>query len=400
MLALATARGVLAQVRHVSPVPPRAAHGLVARVYAQLVRDFGMAAPPVLLHSPAPEVLAACWVMLRESLLCGGASERVVKEVVASEVSAANACPYCVDVHRATLRGLPGHDDPRLASVAAWARTLGGGGVAAGRPHAPDAGRPPVLDAGRPHAPDAGRPPVLDAGRPHAPDAGRPFAPDASLVAVAVTFHYLNRMVAVFLGDSPLPPELPRRARGPALRLFGRIMSPAARRTPPPGLSLPLLPAAPAPPDLLAWTGTGRLADAFARASAAIERAGQRSVPAPVRELVTERLAAWDGGPPVMPSDGGPPAGPPSRAWATEAAAGLPPDQRPAATLALLTALAPYQVGDGTIAACRSTRSGGHDDRALIELTAWASLSAARRVADRLPALTPVNVSSVERTDP
>ncbi|TYB71467.1 carboxymuconolactone decarboxylase family protein [Nonomuraea sp. PA05] len=379
MLALATARGVLAQVRHVSPVPPRAAHGLVARVYAQLVRDFGMAAPPVLLHSPAPEVLAACWVMLRESLLCGGAAERVVKEVVASEVSAANACPYCVDVHRATLRGLPGHDDPRLASVAAWARAMGGGGAAA----------------------------------------GLSCVPDTSLVAVAVTFHYLNRMVAVFLGDSPLPPELPRRARGPALRLFGRIMSPAARRTPPPGLSLPLLPAAPVPPDL-AWAGTGRLADAFARASAAIETAGQRSVPAPVRTLVTERLAAWDGGPPAMPSGSGPPAmpsgsdpaasvngppllklvGPPSRAWATEAAAGLPPSLRPAATLALLTALAPYQVDDGTIAAYRSTRSGGHDDRTLIELTAWASLSAARRVADRLPTLTPVNASSVERTDP
>nr|WP_311132382.1 carboxymuconolactone decarboxylase family protein [Nonomuraea gerenzanensis]SBO95865.1 alkylhydroperoxidase like protein, AhpD family [Nonomuraea gerenzanensis] len=212
LLARVTERGVLAQVRHVSPVPPRAARGLVGRVYGQLVRDFGMAAPPVLLHSPAPEVLAAGWMMLRESLLSGGVAARVVKEVVATEVSAANACPYCVDVHRATLLGLRGHDDPRYAPVAAWARSTGGG-RAATEP-------PPALDA--------------------------------ELVAVAVTFHYLNRMVAVFLGDSPLPPEVPRRARGPALRVFGRLMRPAARRTIPPGESLPLLPAADLPPDL-AW---------------------------------------------------------------------------------------------------------------------------------------------------
>src|SRR5690606_8869078 len=49
-----TAPGALAQVRHVTPVRPRAARGLVAEVYAGLERDFGMLAPPVILHSPVP----------------------------------------------------------------------------------------------------------------------------------------------------------------------------------------------------------------------------------------------------------------------------------------------------------------------------------------------------------
>ncbi|MFC7037666.1 carboxymuconolactone decarboxylase family protein [Nonomuraea rubra] len=380
MLALVTARGALAQVRHVSPVPPRSARGLVARVYGQLVRDFGMAAPPVLLHSPAPEVLAACWMMLRESLLCGGAVARVVKEAVATGVSAANACPYCVDVHDATLRGLPGHDDPRLAPVAAWARTTAGEQAAPGPPPASQArlsavGEWPPSGAG-----------LVAVGE-------RSAAPEAELIAVAVTFHYLNRMVAVFLGDSPLPPEVPARARGPALRAFGRLMRPAARRTPPAGASLPLLPAAPLPPDL-AWAGSGPQAEAFARASAAIAAGGRRSVPGPVRDVLTERLASWTGGPPPGPSGR---AGVPSRAWAAEATAALPDALRPPATLALLIALAPYQVDDGVVEACRRT---GQDDRSLIELTAWASLSAARRVGGRLPAPPPVNVPSVERTDP
>ncbi|MEV0998791.1 carboxymuconolactone decarboxylase family protein [Nonomuraea sp. NPDC050202] len=410
MLALVTARGVLAQVRHVSPVPPRAARGLVARVYAQLVRDFGMAAPPVLLHSPAPEALAACWMMLRESLLCGDAAARVVKEVVASEVSAANACPYCVDVHHATLRGLRGHDDPRLAAVAAWARATGERRSVAEQPPASRAG--PLAAGQQPSCEPVAVGQRLPALQPRLlaerewppPGAGltavgeRSAALEAELIAVAVTFHYLNRMVTVFLGDSPLPPEVPRRARGPALWAFGRLMRPAARRTVPAGASLPLLPAAPLPPDL-AWAGSGPLADAFARASAAIEACGLRSVPGPVRDLVTERLAAWTGGPPPVPPGRAraQEAGPPSRAWVTEATAALPGGLRPAATLALLTALAPYQVDDGVVEACRRA---GQDDRSLIELTAWASLSAARRVGGRQPAPSPVNGSSVERTNP
>ncbi len=43
------ARRSLAQVRHVTVVDRDAASGLVAEVYAQAERDFGMVAPPVAL---------------------------------------------------------------------------------------------------------------------------------------------------------------------------------------------------------------------------------------------------------------------------------------------------------------------------------------------------------------
>ncbi|MGV9538986.1 hypothetical protein ACWDR9_35730, partial [Streptosporangium sandarakinum] len=74
--------GTLIQVRHVSPVRPRAARGLVARVYRQLEGDFGLLAPPVILHSPSPEALAGCWTMLRESLLAAGRTRRAEREAV------------------------------------------------------------------------------------------------------------------------------------------------------------------------------------------------------------------------------------------------------------------------------------------------------------------------------
>src|SRR5262245_183748 len=99
-------RGALRQIRHVTPVRPSAADGLVARVYTQVERDFGMLAPPIVLHSPAPEPLAASWSILRESLLTEGKVGRQVKEAAATAVSLANTCPYCVDVHQATMDGL------------------------------------------------------------------------------------------------------------------------------------------------------------------------------------------------------------------------------------------------------------------------------------------------------
>ncbi|XVQ84278.1 carboxymuconolactone decarboxylase family protein [Microbispora siamensis] len=331
VLTLITSPGALAQVRHVSPVRPAAARGQVAEVYAQVVRDFGMLAPPVVLHSPAPSALAASWTILRESLLVPGTAGRAAKELVAAEVSSGNACPYCVDVHRATLRGLGTAPDARPEPLAAWARASGAAATA--------------WDA---------------------PPPGRDGPAAAELVAVAVTFHYLNRMVNVFLPDSPLPPDLPRGARGPALRAFGALMRPAARRSPIPGASLGLLPAAPLPADLSWAAGVPHLAGAFAAAATAVEECGRRSLPERVRALVLDHVAAWEGDPPG-----------PGRAWAARAVAGLADRDRPTACLALLVALASYQVDRRTVAEFLRTTP---DERALVEVASWASLTAARRV--------------------
>ncbi|MEV6926550.1 carboxymuconolactone decarboxylase family protein [Dactylosporangium sp. NPDC051485] len=346
-LSRATRRGTLAQVRHVTPVHPAAATGLTAAVYRQTEDDFGMLAPPISLHSPAPEVMAAAWMILRESLLSSGVASRAVKETVATAVSAANRCPYCVDVHGTALRGLVrGRDpvdigagrgasarDPELRAAAAWAAAAAtSGGAVRSRP-------PGTAGYGD------------------------------ELVAVAAVFHYLNRMVSVFLDESPIPPRVPAALRGGLQQVFGRVMAPITRRHVRPGAALELLPAAPGDGRVAAVfaASTPRLADAFARAGRAVEEAGKRSVPPAVRTLVLDRLAAWDGTPPGL-----------SSAWTDADVARLDPRDRPAGRLALLTAIAAYQVGPGVIERFRQEQP---EDRPLVELTAWAALAAARRVA-------------------
>jgi AhpD family alkylhydroperoxidase len=340
-------RRSLDQIRYISPVRPRAAEGLVAAVYAQVEHDFGMLAPPVALHSPAPGPLAACWLMLRETLLSPGLAGRPAKETVAAAVSAANACPYCTTVHAAAITSLsPGEvfadvaagrvsaiSDPRLRALATWAK----------------ASRRRELAAAH-SAPFPGE---------QAPE----------LVGVAVTFHYLNRMVSIFLGDSPLPPQVPGALGGLLMRVLGRILVSAQPATAAPAL----LPASELPADL-AWSAPSRrIAAAFAQAGAAIELAGLEAVPALVRELTLGELAGWHG------DQRGP-----GRSWTDSLVARLPAAERAAGRLALLSAFAPYQVLDSDVG---EFRSGSPEDEALIGLTSWASFAAARRIGSWLGAM-------------
>jgi AhpD family alkylhydroperoxidase len=334
-------RLVLRQIRHLRPVHPAAAPARVAAVWRQMESEFGMAAPPVALHAAAPEVLEAVWLVLRETLLAGDPAQRPAKEAVAAAVSLANSCPYCVEVHGATLIGTrPGDDarsvtdgrldevrDPELRELARWAR-----------------------DGASPSHP---LPIPVPADRA------------AALIGVAVTFHYLNRMVNVFLGESALE-AMPSAARPAGRRvaalMFGRFARAAVR----PGRAVSELPPRPLPADL-GWAASSPVvADAMARGCSAIEEAGAAVVPAAVRDLVLSRLAD--------PAETGPGLG--VDPWIAGAVAPLSPADHPVARLALLVAFASYRVTDADIAALRA---GGFGDDALVRLTAWAAMAAARR---------------------
>ena len=330
----------LTQVRYVSPVRPRVARGLVGRVYEQVEREFGVLAPSVALHSPAPEVLTASWLMLREVLLVTSNVDRAAKEAVAATVSLGNACPWCVAIHSTTFSGLSGNaaqsiTDPRLQEIAAWARDCG----------------------------------TQEGALRHEPACSAEEAPE--LIGTVALLHYFNRMVNVFLTEVPLPPGTPRMALGPVMQVLGRKIRPAAGQSYQPGASLELLPTAPLSRDL-SWAASNPVvAGAFARIRGAVDMAGARSVPPAVRDAVMTELENWHG------ERRGP-----SRAWAEDAICALPTAHQAAGRLALLTALASYQVDRSVIG---EFRSGGSSDAQLIELTSWASLAAARRACAWIP---------------
>lgn len=329
-------------IRSVRPVPPRRASGLLADVYGQIRRDFGPVAEPFLVLSPLPEVLAGAWCVLREAVLVGEVPRRD-KEVVAAAVSRANECPFCVEIHSTFVAA---------AGDAATARRLRGGGGAAGD------GRTAAIAA---WAEATGRPgSSLLAAPPFA--AGE--APE--LLATAVGFHFVNRLVTVFLGASALPP-LVRPLRGPVLAVVAWRMRPwvAGRRSP--GDSLALLPEAPPPPEVGWAVDRPHLAGAFGRWESALRGAAERRLPEATRRRVEERTAEWRGEPAPL-----------GTAWLEEAVAGLDEGAAAAARVALLTALAPHRLGDGEIAALRRALPG---DEPLLAAAGWGAATAARRVA-------------------
>ncbi|MFI9008091.1 carboxymuconolactone decarboxylase family protein [Actinosynnema sp. NPDC053489] len=324
-----------AQVRQVRAVRYGAADDVVARVYRELERDFGVLAPPIALHAPSPDVLAGAWLMLRETLLVPGAVPRAQKEAVSTAVSETNNCPFCISMHSSMLIDLVGYRDganpePRSRAVGDWATANATPDGAAGHPVPFPAEQAPEM------------------------------------IGTAVILQYLNRMVNIFLGELPLPPGAPASSMTVVRRVLVWLIKSAERSGPRAGTSLDLLPEAPLPDDLKWAEGHAAIAGAYARAAAAIDGAGRRSVPDEVRALVHERLARWDGRPVGV-----------SRAWVEEAIAGLPADQRDAGRLALLTALASYQIDQSVL---DRFRAGNPSDAALIDLTSWSSLAAARRV--------------------
>jgi AhpD family alkylhydroperoxidase len=331
MLVRYAVRRSLRDTRHIHVIRQRAATGLVAEVYRQVERDFSMLAPPVALHSAAPDTLAAAWMILRETLVAEGVADRATKEAVATGVSLANSCPYCADIHGMTLAAIA-PDESGQDEVRQWARAATTG--------------------------DA----------PGAPPVPRDQVPE--LIGVAVAFQYYNRMVNVFLRESPFPSHVPESAKPKARQVLGGVLRTSVTAGPQPGDSLDLLPAAPLPDDLTWARGHQVVTEAFARACAAVDAAGARSVPRSVRDRIRELLTTWDGRAPGI-----------SRSWVEDVVGGLPAADQPAGRLAAVVALASYQVDESIVDDFRRTAPG---EDTLLELTAWASMAAARRTGVRL----------------
>jgi len=74
----------------------------------------------------------------------------------------------------------------------------------------------------------------------------------------------------------------------------------------------------------------------------------------------------------------------PSRAWVEPAILPIAQSARPAARLALLTALASFQIDDDVV---RAFREQSPSDAALLGTVAWAAFTAARRVGTWLGGL-------------
>ncbi|GHH39544.1 carboxymuconolactone decarboxylase family protein [Lentzea cavernae] len=321
-------------VKHVEVVAAKRATGLVREVYAQSTREVGRLVEAVTMFSAAPALLAASWAAFREPLLAGTAS-RVSKEAVAATVSRLNECTYCVDAHAIMLYG---------GGAGTFATQLLSG---AGGDELDSALRPFATWAETP-----ARPPF-------------PSAHTAEYVGVLVYFHFLNRVIKVLLDGTFLPG--PPRAKAIARRVAGKVMAGKVTARNESGRAAGLRSGP--PPEGFGWAaGSPAIASAFA-ALATETTAAAAHVPEETHHTLGTVVAKHVGQPQGL-----------SAAWVDEHLHALGPKSVPSARLALLTALAPHQVGDRDVARFRDQHP---EDRDLLGLLSLAALTAARHLGEQ-----------------
>ncbi|MDO3700172.1 carboxymuconolactone decarboxylase family protein [Micromonospora sp. C28SCA-DRY-2] len=320
--------------RFFTPAPVKAATGLSAAVYRQLRDEFLGPVPTFQALSAVPAVQAATWALMREALLAGDAS-RVDREVVASAVSRANRCRFCVDAHVLLLHALGEHElaeviarggmpsEPRHVELVTWA--------------------------------EASR-------NPRAADWTSEYRPEVTGTLLA--FHFINRIVSALLDPDLLPGGL---QRSPLVRsVGGRLYARAAREPKEPGGSLPLLDAGtPAP----AWAGDSPVGVAYAALTDAATRGGELLGDV-ARQTVTATVRWEDGRYPTRPAD-----------WAVDLVRDVPGTDRVGTRIALLAAFAPSAISPGDVALWRYSHP---DDADLVRLVAYGAITATEHVAQAL----------------
>ena len=155
-----------------------------------------------------------------------------------------------------------------------------------------------------------------------------------------------------------------------ALRMFGSVLKTTTECPIQPGRALDLLPPAPLPDDMYWAEPNPRIAAAVSRWAGVVERESAGVVKPHIRNLVHDNLLCWMGEP--MPI---------SRSWVEKEVEGLTGPDRAIARFALVLAKAPYQVDEALVGQIL------REDRAetrFIRILAWASFSAARRIAKRV----------------
>lgn len=328
-------------IKHINSVSPATADGIVAEVYAQIKRDFGAVVEPFSLHSSLPKLLAGIWAACRETELTG-IVPRNVKEIIATAVSQVNQCPYCVDAHIIMLNAIGEHkiagslglnavseiDDPELRAISEWALST----------------RSPKSDI------------ILS------PPFSSKEAPE--IIGMAVLYHYINKMVSVFLSETPLPSNQGW-LKGALKRTAGWYFSFSMKRSRSQGESLKFLPVSELPSDLIWSQGSPYVAKAFAQFSAVIDEIGKNSLADSIRHCVQKYVNAWNGETPGM-----------SRQWAEQAVYDLDDKLKEAGRLVLISAIAPYQVDEQMIVRFRDIYP---KDETLLGALAWGSFAAAKR---------------------
>ena len=170
-------------IKRIKYIKKNKAQGKLKQLYEHIELNFGKLAEPFVLHSLNVELTASVWATLYETVLVEGKVKRSLKEAIAISISETNKCNYCVDAHSIMVFGT---EKDLLNNIME---------IRNGKTEPKTREDKRILWALKNL--DFDSPIILN------PPFSKEEAPE--IIGTAVLFHYLNRMVTIFAGDSPLP---------------------------------------------------------------------------------------------------------------------------------------------------------------------------------------------------
>ncbi|MEJ2280977.1 MAG: carboxymuconolactone decarboxylase family protein [Candidatus Bathyarchaeota archaeon] len=317
---------------------------MVAKVYSQIKQDFGRIVEPFTLHSPIPSILAGAWMAARESELVGYAP-RSVKEAIAASISKLNHCPYCVDAHTIMIRASGEKRTAKLIAQEKYNEI---------KPSQTKEIIKWALSTLSPKSELINKPPFT-----------KELAPE--IIGTAVFYHYINPLVTIFLGDSPLPFPFFKSQMKP---IVSHLFKKSVNNPKLPGDSLDFLPDAKLPQDLSWAEESNNVSGAYARFAKAFSELEETVIPKEIQNIVKQYMDNWTGEIQKSGID-----------KIEEIISHLRVESKIATKIALLTIFSPYKINQENI---KEFRNFFTQQEELLGLTAWASFIRARKIGQNL----------------
>ena len=276
----------------------------------------------------------------RESELVGNVP-REIKEAIAACISQLNQCSYCVDAHtimltakgekqtaqQITKEQYQNIKNPKIRKIVEWA-------LASLSPDSEIIKNPPFKAEEAPE-----------------------------IIGTAVFYHYINPLVTVYLGKTPLPlPVL----KTPMKKIASRLFKKAVNRQKTPGTSLSLLPERNLPTSFTWAKGDPNVAGAYARFAAVIKNMEKTYVPLLTRKTITQHVKEWPRNKQQNKIQ-----------WMKEKTAKMDSLAEIATKLALLIINQPYRINEEII---NSFQNSSSQKNQLLAITTWASFTKATKI--------------------
>ncbi|GEM_PF-2690726 len=336
-------------VKYVNVHGLQGVQGVLKEINEQINRDFGLVGP-FTLSTPSARVHAVRWAIAREVFVVETNVKRATKEIVAAAIAQINKCPYCEDVHRTSIASSGDEDTAKAIANETW-KSMENKKTKALIEWA--------LNTRNPGADIVRNPPFSIHEAPE-------------IIGTALVFHSTNRLVSIFLEDSPVPgvlgkPLVKNSALFIASKTFFKSMVSKKAGT---GDSLKFIENYPASKNVSWAKSIPAYVQALTANEILLNKIEAEVIPFRTVQLFKEYISTWQGDDMLL-----------GRAWLSEILSGLDEIEKPVATLVFLAALAPFTITEDDINNFRKINPG---DKALIEVCFWAIETATKRISEWL----------------